>query len=261
MHLISNTSAVSPVDLWKLSDPYLKPQRGSQYSMGYFHSFKSAYQFSVEGFFKQMENVVDYKDGAELLLNDRLEADLLQGEGRSYGAEVFVEKKAGILTGWISYTLSRTERKIASDVNEETINNGEYYPANYDKPHNIAITGSYEKSKRVSFGFNFVFASGRPVTYPTAGYVWGGIKVANFNLRNNERSPAYHRLDLSMEIKSKVRAGRKWSGSWNISFYNVYARKNPYSVFFTSKNLKVAQPYRLAVIGTIVPSISYSINF
>lgn len=260
LHLISNTSAVSPVDLWKLSDTYLRPQRGTQYSIGYFRS-RNIFQFSLEGFFKQIENIVDYKDGAELLLNDRLEADLLQGAGRSYGAELLVEKKSGRLTGWVSYTLSRTERKIVSVFDEETVNDGEYYPANYDKPHNIAITGSYEKNKRVSFGFNFVLASGRPVTYPTAGYVWGDVKLANFNLRNNERSPAYHRLDVSMEIRSKVKAGRKWSGAWNISLYNVYARKNPYSIFFTARNLKVAQPYRLAVIGTIVPSLSYSITF
>ncbi|HTE32754.1 MAG TPA: TonB-dependent receptor, partial [Chryseolinea sp.] len=262
IHLISNTSAISPIDLWKLSDPYLKPQIGQQVSGGYFRNIgKNNYDFSMEVFYKRMQNVVDYKDGAILLLNETLEADLLHGEGRSYGAEWMIEKKKGRLTGWIAYTLSRTERKIKGDYPEERINKGEYYPANYDKPHNLSITGSYQKTNRVSWGFNFVFASGRPITYPTSSYGYGGIRVVNFEYRNNERSPAYHRLDLSLEIKSKVKPGRKWNSAWVVSIYNVYARKNPYSIFFRSEYTVLAQSYRLAVIGTTVPSLSYTINF
>jgi hypothetical protein len=262
LHLISNTSAISPIDLWKLSDPYLAPQVGQQVAFGYFRSLRrSQMTFSVETFYKRMENVVDYKDGAELLLNDRLEADLLQGDGRSYGAEFMLEKTRGKFTGWLAYTLSRTERKIEGDFPEETINKGAYYPANYDKPHSVSFTGSYQKSRRVSFGFNFVFASGRPVTYPTSSYGYGGIRVVNFEFRNNERSPAYHRLDVSLEIRSKERPDRKWRSTWVVSIYNVYARKNPYSIFFRSEYNVLAQSYRLAVIGTAVPSVSYTINF
>jgi outer membrane receptor protein involved in Fe transport len=260
LQLISNTSAVSPIDIWKLSDQYLKPQTGDQFSLGYFQAIK-AFQFSLEGFYKKMDNVVDYKDGADLLLNDRLEADLLQGEGRAYGIEGMAEKKQGKLTGWISYTLSRTERKIESEFPEETISKGEYYPASYDKTHNVSVTTSYQSSKRVSWGFNFVFSSGRPITYPTASYDYGGVRVVNFELRNNERSPSYHRLDISLEIKSKERPERRWHSSWVISLYNVYARKNPYSIFFKSDYGVRAQSYQLAVIGTIVPSLSYTISF
>lgn len=262
LNLISNTSAVSPIDLWKLSDPYIKPQTGKQFSLGYFKSLKnSRYDFSMEMFYKILDNIIDYKDGAELLLNDRLEADLLQGVGRAYGTEMQIEKKRGKFTGWAAYTLSRTERKIKGETKEETINKGEYYPANYDKLHNLSITGSYQKSPQVSLGFNFVLSSGRPITYPSSSYSYGGLRVVNFEYRNNERSPAYHRLDVSLEIKSKVIPARKWKSSLIISIYNVYARKNPYSIFFRSNYGTVAQPYRLAVIGTAIPSISYLINF
>jgi hypothetical protein len=262
LHLISNTSAISPIDLWKLADPYLKPQIGKQIALGYFK--KTRHQnatLSVEAFYKRMENMVDYKDGAELLLNDQLEAALLQGEGRSYGMEWMIEKNRGKFTGWLAYTLSRTERKVEGSFPETSINKGEYYPANYDKPHSLSITGSYQKSTRVSLGFNFVFASGRPVTYPTSSYAYGGIRVVNFEYRNNERSPAYHRLDISLEVKSKEKPDRRWNSSWVLSIYNVYARKNPYSIFFRSEYNVLAQSYRLAVIGTVVPSLSYTINF
>jgi hypothetical protein len=262
LHLISNTSAVSPVDLWKLSDPYLKPQISKQVSVGYFKSLNHAvFEFSIEAFYKDMSNVVDYKDGATLLLNDKLEAGLLQGTGRAYGSEWMIEKKKGRFTGWLSYTLSRTERRIKGAFPEETVNKGSYYPANYDKPHNISFTGSYSKRERVTWGFNFVFASGRPITYPTSSYGYGGARIVNFEYRNNERSPAYHRLDLSVQVKSKVKPSRAWSSYWTFSLYNVYARKNPYSIFFRSEHQVLAQSYRLAVIGTIVPSLSYKINF
>ncbi|HEX6892812.1 MAG TPA: TonB-dependent receptor [Chryseolinea sp.] len=262
LHLLSNTSAISPVDLWKLSDPYLKPQIGRQLSIGYFKSVSEGrLSFSLEAFYKLTKNVVDYKDGAELLLNDRLEAGLLQGRARSYGAECMIEKKLGKFTGWVSYTLSRTERLIAGQYPEETVNKGNYYPANFDKPHNVSFTGNFQKNKRLSWGFNFVYASGRPVTYPTSSYGYGGMRVVNYEYRNNERSPSYHRLDLSATIKSKPKPGRKWTSTWIISVYNVYARKNPYSIFFRSEQNVLAQSYRLAVIGTVVPSISYTIHF
>lgn len=262
IHLVSNTSAVSPIDLWKLSDTYLAPQKGKQVSVGYFRNLANGkLSLSTEIFYKTMFNLVDYKDGAELLLNDQLETDLLQGSGRAFGTEWMLEKNTGKLTGWISYTLARTERKIEGTHPEETINKGNYYPANFDKLHNLSVTGSYQKTKQVSFGFNFVFSSGRPITYPTASYNFGGIRVVNYELRNNQRSPAYHRLDISMEIKSKQRTGRSWQGAWVVSLYNVYARKNPYSIFFRSDYGVRAQAYRLAVIGTIIPSLAYSIKF
>jgi hypothetical protein len=262
LHLVSNTSAISPIDLWKLSGPYIKPQLGRQLSVGYFQAGnKKGYTYSTEVYFKIMQHVVDYKDGAELLLNDKLEADLLQGDGRAYGAEWMVEKTAGRLTGWMSYTLSRTERKVAGPTIQETINQGSYYPANFDRLHNVNLTGSYQKTKRVAWGFNFTVASGRPVTYPTASYGFGGVRVVNYELRNNGRTPAYHRLDISLTIKNRPRGNKKTQGEWVASLYNVYARKNPYSIFFRSNYGTVPQPYRLAVIGTIVPSLAYHITF
>ncbi|MEO5975709.1 MAG: TonB-dependent receptor [Chryseolinea sp.] len=262
IHVISNTSAVSPVDLWKLSDPYLKPQKGRQVSIGYFRSVhQQNYELSLEAYYKHVDNVVDYKDGGHLLLNDRLEADLLQGIARSYGVEAMLEKKQGKITGWLSYTLSRTERRIKSSFPEEQINSGKFYPASYDKPHVFSATASYQVSSRVSWGFNFVLYSGRPITYPTAGYTYQQISIANFEQRNNARTPAYHRLDLSLQVNSKSIPTRKWKGTWVFSLYNVYARKNPYSIFFRSDYFTVAQPYRLSVIGMVVPSVSYTISF
>lgn len=262
LQLISNTTAVSPIDLWKLSDQNLRPQSGWQYSIGVFKQSKNKrVKTSTEVFYKSMENTVDFKDGAELLLNDKLDADLLQGIGRSYGSEWMIEKEQGRTTGWIAYTLSRTERQIDGNFPEEKINKGKFYPANYDKAHNLSITGSHKISETVSWGVNFVFSSGRPVTYPTSSYGFNGVRVINFDLRNNERSPAYHRLDTSLEIKQKQRPDKKWKGVFLISIYNVYARKNPYTIFFRPSQGVIAESFRLAVLGTIIPSVSYNISF
>ena len=260
--LISNTSAVSPVDIWKLSDRYLPPQVGDQVAVGIFKNFKSnMFETSFEFYYKKIRNSIDYKDGANLTLNEDLEIDLINGEITTLGAELLIRKNKGRLNGWIAYTLSNAERRVAGKFPEETINNGAFYPVNYDKLHDLAVVGNYDFTQRYRFGFSFIYYSGRPITYPTGSYGYLGFLIANFELRNQERIPAYHRLDLSFTINGNHKKNKKWHGSWTFSVYNLYARKNPYSVYFKAKGYIVAQAYRLSVIGTAVPSITYNFKF
>ncbi len=262
LHLISNTSAVSPIDIWKLSDHNIEPQVGDQVSLGIFKNLKSnVYESSVEVFYKNIKNNIDYKDGAEIVLNPNLETELLNGTVQAYGAEFLIRRNKGRLNGWIAYTLSRAERTVKGNFPEETINSGNPYPVNYDKLHDLAVVGNYDFTRRHSLGFNFVLYSGRPITYPTGSYGISGFYLANFELRNQERIPVYHRLDLSLTIDGSHKKDKKWHGSWTFSIYNLYARKNPYSIFFKARGFKVAQAYRLSVIGTAIPSITYNFNF
>jgi len=262
IHQISNTSAVSPVDIWKLSDTHIKPQVGDQISVGIFRNFKSnKYESSLEFYYKRIQNNIDYKDGANLLLNQHLETELLSGKVMAYGAELLLRKTQGRFNGWLAYTLSRTQRKVDGRYPEERVNNGNFYPVNYDKLHDLAIVGNYDFTRRYSFGFNFVLYSGRPISYPVGSYGISGFLIANFEIRNQERTPVYHRLDLSLSIKGNYKKNKKWHGSWVFSIYNVYARKNPYSIFFKARGFKIAQAYRLSVIGTAIPSVTYQFNF
>jgi hypothetical protein len=262
IHLISNTSAVSPVDIWKLSDPYIKPQTGDQVTAGIFKNLKSnTYETSLEVFYKYIVNVIDYKDGADLVLNRNLETEILNGNLRSYGAEVLIRKNKGRFNGWISYTLSRTEARIDNPIKQEKINLGNYYPLNYDKLHDLAVVGNYNFTRRHSLGFNFVLYSGRPITYPVGSYGQSSFLIADFENRNNDRIPSYHRLDISFTRDGNHKKDKKWHGSWTFSVYNFYARKNPYSIFFKARGYMVAQAFRLSVIGTMIPSLTYNFRF
>jgi hypothetical protein len=262
IHLISNTSAVSPVDIWKLSDSHLKPQIGDQVALGLFKNFKSnTYETSVELYYKFIQNSLDYKNGAELVLNRNLERELVNGVIRAYGAEFLLRKNKGRLNGWIAYTLSRAERKVKNKIPEETINSGNYYPVNYDKLHDLAMVINYDFTRRHSFSLNYVFYSGRPISYPTGSFGYEAFLIANFEVRNQERIPAYHRLDLSFSIAGNHRKDKKWESSWTFSIYNLMGRKNPYSIFFKARGYKAAQAYRLSVIGAAIPSITYNFKF
>ncbi len=262
IHLVSNTSAVSPVDIWKLSDTYLEPQKGNQVAAGIFKNFKSnTYETSLELFYKHINNSYDYKDGANLILNRNLERELIEGKIRAYGAEWLVRKNKGRLNGWLAYTLSRAERKVDGRFPEETVNNGNYYPVNYDKLHDLAVVGNYDFTRRYSLGFNYVFYSGRPISYPVGSYGVDGFLIANFELRNQERIPPYHRLDVSLTIEGNHKKEKKWHSSWTFSIYNLYGRKNPYSIYFKARGFIMAQAYRLAVIGAAIPAVTYNFKF
>lgn len=256
LHLISNSAAVTPVDIWQPSNTFFKPQVSDQVSLGYFRDFKQkTYEAYAEVFYKQMNNVLDFKDGAQLILNKQLEADLLQGKGEAYGIETYISKSQGRLTWALSYTYSRSLRTIPG------INGGETYPSNFDQPHMLNLAWNYRFSKRWSFTGNFAYRTGRPVTVPSFGYTLDGYGVAYFSGRNQYRIPDYHRLDIAFVIEGSHKLKKPWTGSWIISFLNVYARRNAYSFFFASDTPGQIKTYQLSIIGTIIPSVTYSFKF
>jgi outer membrane cobalamin receptor len=262
IHLISNTTTIAPTDTWKLSDPYLEPQEVSQYTAGLFKNFKdNLIETSIEVFYKDLNNILDYKDGATLLLNDNLESALLNGKGRAYGVELYVEKKKGDFTGWLSYTYSRSERKVVGSFPEEIINKGNWYPANYDKPHTLSLVGDYKLGKRTKISSIFTYSTGRPATYPEAKFNYqNGSNIAYYDERNGFRVPAYHRLDLSLTFGWDTE--NKWlAGDWVLSVYNLYGRKNTFSVFFDDVTGAPPQAFRLSILGIAFPSLSYNIEF
>lgn len=265
VHLISNTAASVPVDVWTPSTNNIKPQMADQVALGYFKNFSDdTYEFSAELYYKDFDNLVDYIDGADILLNEFLEADLLEGDGRAYGLELMLKKNEGRFSGWLSYTLAKTERFV------EGINNNQWYPARFDQTHNLSLTTFYDLSKRVSLSSSFAFVSGTPVTFPTSRIEQQGYVIPH-NLedtRNNVRIPAYHRLDVSATIKGKEKPNKKWKGEWVISIYNVYSRRNAFSIFFRQsyEDREVGAPIdteavRLSVIGNFIPSVSYNFSF
>lgn len=266
IHLISNTTVSTPVDVWTPSTNNIKPQLADQVALGYFRNFSdNAYEFSTEVYYKKMRNLVDYIDGADLLLNEFIEGDLLEGEGRAYGAEFQLKKNKGDFTGWASYTLARTERLV------EGVNNNEWYPSRFDQKHSFSLTTFYELNERWSFGGTFVFNSGTPTTFATSRYEQQGYLVPHngLDVRNNVRIPSYHRLDLSATLKGRKKSeDDRWVGDWVFSIYNVYNRRNPFSIFFRQDADRPAidQPItteaiQLSVVGSFIPSISYNFKF
>ena len=262
LHLITNTAAVSPVDVWQPSGYYFKPQRADQVSAGYFLDFKQkSYNTSVEVFYKFMDNVLDFKDGAKLILNNTLETSLLQGKGYAYGVETTFAKNVGKLNASFNYTYSRSFRQVAGPTNSESINQGKRYPSNFDQPHIVNLTWKYALSRRHFLTGNFTYHTGRPVSVPVAIFKYDNGYVAYFSERNQYRIPDYHRLDLALVIEGNHKRKKLGDGTWILSIYNVYARKNVYSVFFRDDGSGALKPYRLSIIGTILPSVSYNVKF
>jgi hypothetical protein len=269
LHLISNTTASNPLDVWSPTSNNILPEIGDQYSVGYFRTIGKNHEWeaSVESYLRTTQNQIDYIPGADLLINKFLEGDLLIGRGRAYGLEFYLHKKAGRLNGWMSYTLAKTELQVNG------INNGDWYPTRYDQRHNLKLAAFYEINKRWSASANFVFMSGTPATFPTSRYYENGILIPYdaYNSRNNVRVPAYHRLDVSFRLEGKrERNGkeRKNHSYWVFSVYNVYARQNPFSIYFTQNDQRVpqgqpiqSQAKQVSIIGTMVPSFSYNFNF
>ncbi|MBQ4804305.1 TonB-dependent receptor [Aquimarina sp. MMG015] len=259
LHLISNTTSPTPLDVWSPSGPYIKPQYADQLALGYFTSFNEGkYDLSLETYYKKLNDVTDFIDGADLIFTEEIETQIAQGEGRAYGLEVQLNKNEGRLTGWLSYTLAKSETKVLG------INNNEYYPSNSDQLHELNLVGFYKLNKRWDFGANFVFGSGRPVTYPTGRYEQNGLVVADYNNRNGNRLPAYHRLDISATLNPK----KGKNGKWVFSLVNVYNRQNAASIYFNEVGevgdqeiaTGMTQATKLSFFG-IVPSISYEFKF
>lgn len=257
IHLAQNSTAGTPLDIWFPSSPNVKPQLGDQFSLGYFKNFERyKIETSAEGFYKLNHNAIDFKNHAELLLNEFLEGELRFGEARSYGLELLFRKNEGRLNGWVSYTWSRTFREIAE------INDGKKYPAGYDRPHDISIVANYTINDRLSIGANWVYATGSPLTLPTGRFVIGNTIAPVYSDRNAYRMPDYHRLDVSLTYKGKQRPKQPWTGEWNLSVYNAYYRKNPWVINFVpdpkTPNLTRAE---MTYLFGIVPAITYNFNF
>ena len=258
LHLISNTNSPTPFDIWLPSNKYIRPLICDQAALGYFRNFfNDALETSVEVYYKNMKDVIDYKDGAQIFLKEDLETELLKGKGYSYGLEMLVKKQQGKLTGWISYTLARTMREVPG------INEGKVYPSAYDRTHDVSLIVSYELNKCWTVSANWNYATGNPVSYPAAKYDIQGNTLYYYTSRNSNRLPDYHRLDLSVNYDFKKNDRRKFKHSLNLSCYNAYARRNAYSVTFrqNEQNPNISEAVKLSIIGTVIPSLTYNFNF
>ena len=257
MQMASNSTAGSTLDLWFTAGKNIQPQSCDQYAVGYFRNFlNNSLEASAELFYKKMSNTIDFKDYANLLLNRKLEGELRFGNSQAYGAEFQIQKKEGKLTGWISYTYSHAERTING------INNNQTYAAPYDRPHTVYIVGNYDINKRFSFGANFIYATGQPMTYPVARMKIDNVIVPVYSARNEYRMPDYHRMDVSLTYRPQHNKKRLWSGEWNFSVYNVYGHKNAWAINFV--NDKAASDHtkaEMTYLFTFVPSITYNFKF
>ena len=261
IQMLSNTTAITPIDIWKLSDSYIKPQYGDQVSIGYYKYLRSnTIETSVEAYYKTMTNTVDYKNGAVLLLNHHLETDVLNANGKAYGIEFLIRKNSGKLNGWLSYTYSRSFLQTKGEYSSETINNGEYYPSSYDKPHAVNLIGNYKFSRRFNFSLNTVYSTGRPITFPIATYSSEGISRVYYSDRNQYRIPDYFRIDASINIEGNHKVNKLAHGSWTIAVYNLTGRQNAYSVYFVSHK-GVVSGYKLSIFAQAIPTITYNFRF
>lgn len=261
IHLLSTNTTMSPTDTWKLSDLNVRPQSGEQLSVGIFKNLNyEDLEVSLEGYYKKSKNILDYKVGANLILNDDLETELLQGEGKSYGAELLLKKTEGRLNGWVSYTYSRSFIKLDGKFEEEKVNNGEYFSANFDKPHDFSAVMNYRLTKRYSFSANFIYQTGRPVTYPVGKYEYNGVEYTLYSDRNKFRIPDYYRLDIGVNFEGNHKIKKLAHSFWNFSIYNVLGRNNPYSVFFVTKNGEV-KGYKTTIFSVPIPTITYNFKF
>jgi len=263
LQLISNTSSPTPLDVWTPSDTFIKPQIADQVAIGLFKNFTNeSYSLEVEAYYKKVQNRIDYIDGADLIANNALEQVILNGQLRAYGLEFMVKKNEGLLNGWISYTLSKSQQQTPGRTSLESgINNGQWYNSAYDKTHNLAVTSSYLLNEKWSFGANFSLQSGQPVTYPNGQYQYLGITVPNYGLRNENRLPAYHHLDVSATLTPQKNNNRKLKREWVFSIYNLYNRKNAAAINFRqNSDTKNNEAVRTSIFG-IVPAVSYNFKF
>lgn len=263
IHLISNTASATPLDIWAPSDKFLKPEISDQVALGYLQNFGGDnYSLEVETFYKTIKNKADYIDGANLIAHKAIERVLLNGKARSYGLELMARKNTGRLTGWLSYTLSKAEQQTPGrNANEPGINNGKWYRANYDKLHNLSLTGAYQLSNKWSLGGTFTFQSGKAATFPNGKYEYQGITIANYGTRNANSLAAYHHLDLSATYTPNPNKKKGWQGEWGFNIYNVYNRHNAASYNFGQNTTTgLSEVKKMSIFG-IIPGITYNFKF
>lgn len=256
LHLLSNSNTSNPTDSWVLTTENIRPELADQVSAGWFQNFgeEQGYEFSAETYYKHLYNQIDYRNGAEITANNEVEKELLYGSGRAYGLELLLRKKTGKLTGWVGYTLSRTERKI------DGINNGDYYPNRYDRTHDVTLVAMYQLSRRWNVSANWVWYTGNATTFPSGKYEVDGVTTYYYTARNGYRMPDYHRLDLGATYQG--RKTKRFESEWAFSVYNAYNRKNAYSITFrdSTDNPGTTEAVRTALFG-IIPSVSYNFKF
>ncbi|MFM1961727.1 MAG: hypothetical protein RLZZ172_572 [Bacteroidota bacterium] len=261
IHLLTNTTAISPTDIWKLSDVHIRPQTGSQYAIGFYRDFpKQAIETSFELYYKRINNFLDYKSGAQLVMNRHVERDVLTTQGNAYGAELMVKKQQGKLNGWISYAYARILLQMKDSLAGQTINKGNPYPANFDKPHAVNLVANYKFTHRYNLSFNAQYSTGRPITLPIAIFDLAGSQRVLYSERNQYRVPDFFRADISFNIDGNHKVKQKTHNSWSLGVYNLTARKNPYSIYFVEER-GVIKGYKLSVIGAAIPYITYNIRF
>jgi hypothetical protein len=261
IHMLSNTTAEAPTDVWKLSDPYIKPQYGDQISLGAYHNFKNnTIETSIEVYYKHIYDYLDYRPGAVLIMNPHIETDVLETHGKAYGVEVLIKKSTGKLNGWISYTYSRTLLQQNNPNEGPLINNGAWYPADYDKPNDAVVVANYRINHRFSISANANYSTGRPITLPIGVYYYAGSLRALYSDRNAYRIPDYFRTDFSMNIEGNHKVHQKTHNSWTVGVYNLTGRHNPYSVYYTSQNGAI-DGYKLSIFGSAIPFVNFNIRF
>ncbi|HMF72890.1 MAG TPA: hypothetical protein VK616_15535, partial [Flavitalea sp.] len=271
IQVLSNTAAMNPTDIWKLADSYIKPQMADQISFGFYQYLKgNTVEASIETYYKNIESMIDYKNGAVLLLdnhleteavlNHHLETDVVNARGEAYGVEVMIKKLSGKVNGWVSYTYSRSLIQTKGNFPDETVNDGAYYPSNYDKPHAVNFIGNYKFSRRFNFSLNLICSTGRPITLPFAKFTLDGTSRVYYSDRNQYRIPDYFRTDISVNMEGNHKVRKLAHSSWTVSIYNLLSRANPYSIYFVSEN-SIIKGYKLSIFPRPIPTVTYNFRF
>jgi hypothetical protein len=261
IHLLSNTSAIAPTDSWKLSDRFIKPQSGGQASLGYYRNVVgNRVEFSTEVYYRYMNNLLDYRSGSSIILNENIEQDILNSIGKAYGVELLLKKNTGTLRGSLAYTYSRSLLKTSEEPSIEKINQGKFYSSNYDQPHHVVMVANYELSKRVNASVNGNYSTGRPVTLPISKFEYAGSERVYFSERNAYRIPDYFRIDLSVNLEGNHKVNKLAHSSWSLGVYNVLGRSNPYSVYYTPVEGQL-RGYQLSIFARPIPFITYNFKF
>jgi hypothetical protein len=274
--MVSCSNVSTPSDIWKLADKYIRPLTANQYAMGFYRNFfNNTIEASVEAYYKELKNVIDYANDADLEMNSHIETELVDATGKNYGIEFLIRKNSGRFGGWLTYTYSRSLRKTEGMTSYDIVNENKYYASSYDRPHDFSVVANFHLNRRIRFSANFSYSTGRPVTLPEyyflntsdESYLMGGDRVVIFSERNKYRLEPYHRLDITLTIGESLRLKKKWKGNWTVSVLNIYGRKNPYTVYYKmeepddTNDFEKFSLYKLYLIGRPVPTISYNFIF
>jgi hypothetical protein len=261
IHMLSNTTAIAPTDIWKLSDPNIRPQHGNQISLGFYKNLKSnTIETSFEVYYKKIKDYLDYKPGATLIMNHHIETDVINTKGKAYGVEFMIKKSVGKLNGWISYTYSRILLKMDDPTLSTPVNGGRWYPANYDKPHDVTAVENFKVNHRFSTSLNVTYSTGRAITLPVGRFYYAGSQRLLYSERNSYRIPDYFRTDFSMNIDGNYKVKQKTHNSWTIGVYNLTGRRNAFSLYYVSESGNI-QGYKLSIFGSAVPFVNFNIKF